>query len=136
MEDDMTAEVVVRCSDSGHEGKVASIIKFHRRDDGRWLMGPVTVTTRGRRPRGQLWPRPYEQYLVGNTPVDPDGRLNEADKTAARGRIDMECKLCGLRVVAREETLFPILNTLAANGVSSIELYALAARLTSRSRGD
>jgi hypothetical protein len=122
MEDDMTTEVVVLCSDRGHAGKVANIIKFQRRDDGRWLMGPVTV-------RGELWPRPYEQYLVGNTPVDPDGRLDQADKLSARGRVNMQCDLCGLGVVTREETLFPMLDKLAANGVSSVELRALVTTL-------
>jgi hypothetical protein len=128
MEDDMTAEVVVLCSDISHQGKVANIIKFQLRDDGRWLMGPVTV-------RGPLVPRPYEQYLVGNTPVDPDGRLDQANKLSARGRISMQCDLCGLRAVVREETLFPPLDKLAANGVSSIELHALATILASASRG-
>ena len=119
-------EIVVTCSDSGHEGKVANIIKFQRRGDGRWLMGPVTA-------RAQLWPRPYEQYLVGDTPVDPDGRLDRADKLAARGRHTIECPLCGLKVDAREETLFPILDKLAANDVFVVELRDLAAIVTNTS---
>ena len=122
----MTTEIVVACSDSGHEGKVANIIKLKLGSDGRWLMGPVTA-------RAQLWPRPYEQYLVGDTPVDPDGRLDRADKLAARGRHTIECPRCGLKVDAREETLFPILDKLAANGVFMVELKDLAAIVTNTS---
>ena len=114
----MSAEIVVTCSDSGHEGKVANIIKFKRGSDGRWLMGPVTA-------RGQLWPRPYDQYLIGDTPVDPDGRLDPAEKSAARSRVSVQCDLCGVRFDQRGERLYPILDRMADAGVSHCELAHL-----------
>ena len=128
----MSAEIVVTCSDSGHEGKVVNIIKFQRDSDGRWLMGPITL---GGSSRGQLWPRPYDQYLIGDTPVDPDGRLDPAEKSAARSRVSVQCDLCGFGFVARGETLYPILDKLADHGVVTIELKDLAARIFKASRG-
>jgi hypothetical protein len=118
----MTTEIVVTCSDSGHEGKTANIIRFERGDSG-WLMGPVTVG--GQHFGGQLWPRPYEQYLVGDTPVDPDGRLDPADRAAARSRMSAGCDLCGMRLDLKAETLQPILDRMAEAGVSRCELAHL-----------
>jgi hypothetical protein len=114
----VTAEIVVTCSDSGHQGKTANIIKFKRGDSGGWLMGPVTA-------RGQLWPRPYDQYLLGETPVDPDGRLDPADRAATRGRVSVRCDLCGVRLDRRAERLYPILDQMAEAGVSHCELAHL-----------
>jgi hypothetical protein len=123
--DAVTAEIVVTCSDSGHQGKTANIIKFQRgAASGGWLMGPVTG-------RGQLWPRPYDQYLIGDTPVDPDGRLDPADKAAARGRASVGCGLCGVRLDLRAERLHPILDRMAEAGVSHCELAHLVRRVSS-----
>jgi hypothetical protein len=49
--------------------------------------------------------------------------------TKIRRRPNLQCRLCGLSVPAREENLIPILNTLGAAGVSCISLTGLAARL-------
>ena len=114
----MTTEIVVTCSDSGHEGRTANIIKFKRGGSAGWLMGSVSA-------RGQLWPRPYDQYLLGDTPVDPDGRLDPADRAAARGRMSAGCDLCGMRLDLKAETLQPILDRMAKAGVSRCELAHL-----------
>lgn len=44
-------------------------------------------------------------------------------------RYNLKCRLCARTVPARHENLVPILDVLAANGVPSISLAALAARL-------
>jgi hypothetical protein len=81
-------------------------------------MGPVTA-------RGHLWPRPYDQYLIGDTPVDPDGRLDPAGKSAARNRVSVRCNLCGIGFDLRAERLHPILDRKAEAGVSHCELAHL-----------
>jgi hypothetical protein len=118
----VTTEIIVTCSDSGHEGKTANIIRFERGDSG-WSMGPVTVG--GQHFGGQLWPRPYEQYLLGDTPVDPDGRLDPVDRAAARGRVSVRCDLCWLQLDVRAEKLWPILDLMAEADVSHCELAHL-----------
>lgn len=44
-------------------------------------------------------------------------------------RYRLRCDLCGVTVPVREDKLFPVLDTLSANGVLSITLAGLAAIL-------
>lgn len=49
--------------------------------------------------------------------------------TKIRRRPNLQCRVCGRSVSAREEKLIPILNMLGAAGVSCISLAGLEARL-------
>ena len=61
--------------------------------------------------------------LRGTEPIRWE-RVGELRKNRedARTRQTLTCKLCGLSVVVREETLHPILDKLAASGASTVTL--------------
>ena len=72
--------------------------------------------------------------LVDNVPwldlPKSEQKMSFEDREVRSGYA-LQCRKCGprLKVVAREETLFGILDVLAAHGVSEISLSALSRRL-------
>ena len=56
-------------------------------------------------------------------------RSPDFTNTKIRRRPNLQCRVCGRSVSAREEKLIPILNMLGAAGVSCISLAGLEARL-------
>jgi len=117
--------VQIICDDASHaRGKVTTIEQFvrglHSEDDPTW------------RKRGDS--RRSAEYLRGDTPSPRPTPWVERPGPVDRERIryDLECKLCGLKVPARRDRLLEVLDALAANGVRSITLRGLAARLSGK----
>jgi len=128
VEDDVTdlGSMGVVCNDESHAGRVVKITKFARREDGIWAEvdryreerygsgePELTATVRQRR----TWAVLHGDTVARHPDNWQGGRL----------RYNLDCRRCGLTAVARAQTLYPILDTLAAPGVSSVTLAALRA---------
>jgi hypothetical protein len=99
--------VEVGCRDVSHEDRPVKVASFvPGGPPGNWIPGAP-----GRRTSQRQYEAPMREMR--------DGEM-------IRDRWELECRLCGLRVVARAETLAPVLDKLAAGGVSYIELAQLA----------
>jgi hypothetical protein len=120
--------VLIRCDDPSHaRGKVAEVETFARYDLGD---GDAPVWTKmGNQGRSTV-------RLHGNSLApEMSGEAIERERAEGMARVsfDLECKLCGLKVDATQDGLMVrVLDTLAANGVSSITLNGLAARFSGK----
>lgn len=107
------AVVDIICDDTGHaRGKVARIEKFVR-VDGCW------------RP----WPRGAAtiRHLPGvGAPVPTPATLHDYRRPDGMTRHNYKCTLCGLSFVGTDATITRILELLAANGVTQVNLKALS----------
>lgn len=111
------AMVDIVCDDSGHaRGKVNELEKFVR-VDGCWRPWPRAVATIRHLP-GVGAPAPTSASLSDYRHPDGMTRHNYTCKYT--------CKLCGLSFVGTDATLTRILDLLAANGVTQINLKALS----------
>lgn len=105
-------DLMVVCNDTSHEGRRCKVASYVQHEDGGWVR---QTTGDPDDPNRQTW-------LTGDT------RLDVSDGTAGpvRTRDDLRCKLCGLNVPLRDENLRPMLDTIHAAGIASIELAHLA----------
>lgn len=148
----MTAEgfmVQVVCDDRSHEGRTVKIANFTYCDITKvlpdvygdadpymewWFDLPATLDGEGYESPAPL-PDPQQnmqahEWRTGMWTALYDNQKAEwpTESTVdGRKRYSMQCNLCGLHVVAREEVIDPVLDKLAVNGVTSIELTHLAA---------
>lgn len=131
---DTDAEVGVSCQDDSHDETPWQIESFFR-VQGRWLgrvaMGFFRPGATWRSPIGEVLSKPRgAPDIFGFVDASNDWhKRQEIPEAPASARYNLRCELCGVTVPARYENLAPILNVLAANGVSFISLAALAARL-------
>ena len=108
---DATVDII--CDDSGHaRGKVAGFEKFVR-VDGRWRPWPRAVATIKHLPS------------VG-APVPTSGALRDYRRPDGSATHSYACKLCGLSFTGTDATLTRILDLLAEQGVTQINLKALS----------
>jgi hypothetical protein len=107
------AAVDVVCDDPGHaRGKVARLEKFVR-VDGYWRPWPRVVAT--------------IKHLPGvGAPVPTSGARRDYRRPDGSATHSYTCKLCGLSFTGTDVTLTRILNLLAAQGVTQINLKALS----------
>jgi len=132
--------VSIFCDASSHEVRwwIASFVFSPPRSDtwpGGWIDSSRYIndagTTLGVRPVGD---DPEDQgtswtLMRGNEPVS---RHEVSHGTRLRFRF--HCERCGLTAVARSERLYGVFDTLAEQGLRSISLGALGARLRSTER--
>lgn len=125
----IAATVDVICDDPSHSDQpwTAARIEYRNnppRDPDRFLWIPNRDGLAGGDPL---------QPLIGDEHLPPDGAvvIYDADggEREDRATWTFGCRRCGRRVRARAEKLDPVLDTLAAHGIGSISMAALAARL-------
>jgi hypothetical protein len=109
----VTAVVDIICDDTGHaRGKVNNLEKFIQ-VDGCWRPWPRAVAT--------------IKHLPGiGAPAPTSASLSDYRRPDGTTRHNYTCKLCDLSFVGTGATLTRILDLLAANGVTQINLKALS----------
>lgn len=103
--------ILVVCDDPSHHGRTVKVCSFTHVGGIGWTVAPATRHNGETAEHGSAW---------------RDGELAP--------RFRLECRLCGLSIVARHGTMSVILDTLANVGFNRIDLRLLAARLTSANR--
>jgi len=133
--------VEIFCAEESHNGKVTKLHMFRVCRDGYALNA-----TQGRRvSKAELaayWDdlgldpdslEPDVRTLMGpNEHVQGDhkGKKYVEHKDERRERYEIECPVCGLKVVVRGENAAPVFEKLRRAGVQRISLKAFAARLS------
>lgn len=116
----MTATVMVECDELIHGPGGYLILTFARGGAG-WTTQYQPELRGANAATGVLI---VDEYLGGEDRRHP----SLAKREGLRLRFALRCE-CGMNVTVRAEKLNPILDVLAAAGISSITLSALAARL-------
>lgn len=120
--------IEIFCDNPVHAETRWVIDEFAQGGPGEWL--PTSQLPGGKK----LW-RPAEAYTPIDTATDRNLRADLTPPWTVRDRHKFECRKCrrrGVRVrptEARDEQLAGIFDTLIANGITTIRLTELSARL-------
>ena len=135
------ASIVVYCDNpSAHRGRTARLELFTRSASGDWN----TYSQRVKPRPGDWGPSRGERNAVTYLDAETDQVMDRVevysegfDVARLRRRFDIECPLCGLKVVAKSETIEPILETFTRHAnfdgtPLSLPLRWLAAKISSK----
>lgn len=117
--------IQVSCTDGSHEGRKHIVGTFAFHEEG---FGPLTQPTRSKK----RMPQSAVTYLEGEVPL-PEGETpfnTEHMPKNLRPKIDLECRLCGLRLQTTSSVLEDKLAKAAENGIKVVELRMLIAIIT------
>jgi hypothetical protein len=116
--------IAIVCDAASHAGKVVRVAEFHRRMDNR-LPPPIPNPEWG----PADWVIEWGKLQGKNKPAaDHQDLYSSASDHYERYRL--ECRLCGLCVVAVADKLVPLLMKAHEVGVSRIPLSVLAASIS------
>lgn len=118
--------IAIVCDADSHAGKVVRVAEFHRRMDLR-LPPPIPNPEWGPTDWVIDWGK-----IQGQNKSAADHRdliYAEADRDHNHGRYRLECRLCGLCVVAVDDKLVPLLMKAHEDGAPRIPLSDLAASI-------
>jgi hypothetical protein len=119
--------IAIVCDAASHARKEVTVAEFHRRMDVRIPPG-APAPTWGPRDWVIEWGK-----VQGRNKSMADHRnlvYAEVDRVNNHGRYRLECRLCGLCVVAVDDNLVPLLMTAHERGVSRIPLSVVAASIS------
>lgn len=121
--------IFIYCDDASHSPRQVAVTNFDSVGEGRWNERYASAAAQGRRESGVT--------LVDDARPTGDALFAGELEGDVRSRYQLVCRKCRRRpVVAREETLFAVLDKLAGAGVSGINLTGLAASLRLQSDGE
>lgn len=120
--------IQIVCDAASHPKKIVKVCRFEL--NRHWHEGPDAGVWRLVN-RGQA-----AEHLIDDTLLDPGEVYGSWQRPPRmelmdlmRVRLPMTCSLCGLRKTVRHETLLPVLQAAADQGVSELRLSFLAATL-------
>ncbi len=116
--------ISIICDADSHAGRLTHVAVFVKSPVGQWEALPMPSV-------GKEGPRWSLQMLHGNHELtEGERRAVGVGDPMPRRRFDVRCPLCGDSLPVREETLYPVLDTLAQEADAwELELSALRARL-------
>jgi hypothetical protein len=137
------SEMFIYCDDASHARRTA-VVTFVRGPEGRWMQVPKRwgKAARGHQSRGLMLEAPDSSLrFPANSPeaaiLARVMTFGPNDNPRARFVFPLFCRKCkARRVEVRSENLFPVLDALAAHGVSEVPLRVVAASLAKRSQSD
>jgi hypothetical protein len=120
----MAKRVFIFCDDASHAGRFVAVTNFVPIQDGRWTEQYASRAAR----------KESGTTLDGNSPFSATSPT-DLDGRELRSRYQLVCRKCRGRspVVAREQTLFTVLNVLQEHGVDRISLAGFAASMALQS---
>lgn len=114
--------VQVTCQVASHERRIVVVGTFERAVGGVWN----EALLRSRRADVNLDSMTEERLDAENQTAQP---ADEPQRALVRSRFKLRCRLCGLDVPTRQETLSAVLERAHTAGVSVLVLGDLATRL-------
>ncbi len=124
--------VEIYCCEPSHDGQRYVICRFRLTDrsifGARGNVWLIETQVEPEKPRLLRGARTVLQVLEGDTYIDAEGSTRSGEEVR-RQRYRFHCHLCGLTLVRADAPVHAALDKLAAAGVSSISLSALAANV-------